>query len=253
MENLAKNKQLFIGLSCISIGSLVGAFGYPLQKLEIYHQAELGAFGQPYEKTYIVTESDQNYPYGFRKDLAIKVAQIYNDYAFQKIALLGLAITASVAALNIGAETVTNTEIDDEVETIKARGKKELILEGIKHRLAMASKSQRLLFLDEMKALMEEFGSVEEETQEADELNALYEEASNQIDKPENLNFRVHFPESMDATSWKAVSKAIAAGADEAEIVRDVFDCNDLTNEAGKVYLEFLKSKFKVPVKGLTL
>lgn len=245
MEKLARNKQLFIGLSCISIGSLVGAFGYPLQKLEIYRQTELGAFGQPYEKTYIVTESDQNYPYGFRKDLAIKVAQIYNDYAFQKIALLGLAITASVAALNIGAETVTNAEIDDEVETIKARGKKELILEGIKHKLAMASKSQRLLFLDEMKALMEEFGSAEEEIQEADELNALYEEANNQTDQSEETpNFRAQFPESMDSTSWKAVSKAIAAGADESEIVRDVLDCNESNRQIGLTYLEFLKSKF---------
>lgn len=244
MEKLARNKQLFIGLSCISIGSLVGAFGYPLQKLEIYRQAELGAFGQPYEKTYIVTESDQNYPYGFRKDLAIKVAQIYNDYAFQKIALLGLAITASVAALNIGSETVTNAEIDDEVETIKARGKKELILENIKHKLAMASKSQRLLFLDEMKALMEEFGSAEEEIQEADELNALYEEANGQIDQPDVPDFRAHFPESMDVTSWKAVSKAIAAGADESEIIRDVLDCNDSDRELGKAYFDFLKSRF---------
>jgi hypothetical protein len=245
MEKLARNKQLFIGLSCVSIGSLVGAFGYPLQKLEIYRQAELGAFGQPYEKTYIVTESDQNYPYGFRKDLATKVAQIYNDYAFQKVALLGLAITASIAALNIGAETVTNAEIDNEVETIKARGKKELILEGIKHKLAMASKSQRLLFLDEMKALMEEFGSAEEETQEADELNALYEEASNQIDKPENSDFRAHFPESMDATSWKAVSKAIAAGADESEIVRDILDCRADQQSIGEQYVKFLKQKYE--------
>lgn len=244
MEKLARNKQLFIGLSCVSIGSLVGAFGYPLQKLEIYRQTELGAFGQPYEKTYIVTESDQNYPYGFRKDLAIKVAQIYNDYAFQKVALLGLAITASVAALNIGVETVTNAEIDNEVATIKARGKKELILESIKHKLAMASKSQRLLFLDEMKALMEEFGSAEEEIQEADELNALYEEANGQADQPEVPDFRAQFPESMDATSWKAVSKAIAAGADENEIVRDVLDCNESNKQIGLTYLESLKSKF---------
>lgn len=245
MEKLARNKQLFIGLSCVSIGSLVGAFGYPLQKLEIYRQTELGAFGQPYEKTYIITESDQNYPYGFRKNLAVKVAQIYNNYAFQKMALLGLAITASVAALNIGSETVTNAEIDDEVETIKARGKKELILEGIKHRLAIASKSQRLLFLDEMKALMEEFGSAEEETQEADELNALYEEANSQINQSEIPAFRNHFPESMDAASWKAISKAVAAGANEGEIVRDVLDCRADQQLIGEEYVKFLKQKMQ--------
>lgn len=172
MERLAKGKKLFIGLSCLSIGCLVGSFGYPLQKLEVYKQLESGQFNIEYERTFVLTENDLNYPYGFSKDSAQLVAQIYKDYKLQKIVLLVLAAVCAAYALNMGSETVVNAEIDGEVDTIKAQGKKELILEKVKHRLAMASKSQRLLFIDEMKALMDEFGTPEGETLEADELNA---------------------------------------------------------------------------------
>lgn len=172
MERLAKGKGLFIGLSCLSIGCLVGSFGYPLQKLEVYRQVEQGQFGLPYERTFVLTENDRNYPYGYSKESAQLVAQIYEDYTLQKIMLLVLAGLCATYALNMGSETVSNSEIDSEVDTIKAQGKKELILERVKHRLAMASKSQRLLFIDEMKALMDEFGTPEGEMLEADELNA---------------------------------------------------------------------------------
>jgi hypothetical protein len=172
MEKLARNKGLFIGLSCISIGCLVGAFGYPLQKLEVYRQTELGQFNIPYNRTFIISENDLNYPYGFSKESAQLIAQIYQDYKLQKIMLLVLAGLCASYALNMGSDTVVNAEIDDEVSTIKSQGKKELILEKVKHRLAMASKSQRLLFIDEMKALVEEFGTPEGEILEADEANA---------------------------------------------------------------------------------
>lgn len=172
MERLAKGKGLFIGLSCLSIGCLVGSFGYPLQKLEVYSQVESGQFNIPYERTFVLTESDRNYPYGYRKETARLIAQIYEDYKVQKIFLLVMAGLCATYALNMGDDTVTNAEIDSEVDSIKAQGKKELILEKVKHRLAMASKSQRLLFIDEMKALMNEFGTIEGEVLEADELNA---------------------------------------------------------------------------------
>jgi hypothetical protein len=172
MDKLAKGKGLFIGLSCVSIGCLVGSFGYPLQKLEVWRQVEVGQFNIPYEQTFIITENDLNYPYGFSKQSAQLIAQIYQDYKLQKVMLLVLAGLCASYSLSMGADTVTNAEIDNEVGTIKAQGKKELILEKVKHRLAMASKSQRLLFIDEMKALVEEFGTLEGETLEADELNA---------------------------------------------------------------------------------
>jgi len=172
MERLAKGKGLFVTLSCLSIGCLVGAFGYPLQKLEVWRQTELGQFGLPYERTFVITESDRNNPYGFSKESAQLIAQIYEDYKLQKIFLLVIAGMTASCALNLGTETVNNAEIDHEAESIKAQGRKELIIEGIKHRLAMASKSQRLLFMDEMRSLIEEFGSPEGEILEADEVNS---------------------------------------------------------------------------------
>ena len=241
MQNLAKDKPLFIGLSCLSVGCLISAFAQPLQKLEVWKQAETGQFGIGYEKTFIITESDRNYPYGFSQNRAIKIAQIYQDYKLQKILLLAIAGLCGGYALQIGSEICETSELDGEIQQIKARGRKELILEGIKHRLALASKSQRLLFLDEMKALMDEFGSSEEETQEADEINALYENLE-ENDEPDDqgLAFREQFPESMDVTARKAVVKAEQSGAIDEEIIKEVLGCANL--QIGKEYLRYLRA-----------
>jgi hypothetical protein len=288
MERLAKGKGLFIGLSCLSIGCLVGSFGYPLQKLEVYRQIELGQFNIPYERTFIISENDRNYPYGFSKQSAQLIAQIYQDYKLQKVMLLVLAGLCASYALNMGSDTVVNSEIDSEVDSIKAQGKKELILEKVKHRLAMASKSQRLLFIDEMKALMDEFGTLEAETLEADEVNATdkfvnasyllgeghsvdtvvqqtwnlqpgtaehselkqkflnwqsdeSDSDAQSVSMVDETSFREQFPDSMDGTSWKAILKALQAGASKEEILKDVLGSSDA---AGTAYFEFLKRKF---------
>lgn len=242
MEKLARNKPLFIGLSALSIGCLIGSFGYPLQKLEVYSQQELGAFGNAYTKNFIITESDRNYPYGFRKDKAQLIAQIYQDYKLQKIFLLILAGLSAFYALQIGAETVPNAEIDSEIDAIKSQGKKQLLLESIKHKMALASKAQRQLFIEEMKVLMDEFGSPEEEILEADEINALYEQAMVDGEDPASSapNFRAQFPESMDAASKKAVDRAKADGLSEDEILKDVLACSASAMAEGREYLKFL-------------
>jgi hypothetical protein len=253
MEKLAKQKPLFIGLSCLSVGCLVGCFGYPLQKLEIYKQIEKGTFETTYVRTFILTENDRNYPWGFDKTKAKKFAQVHQPYTVQKILLLALAGISATTALSIGCETVPLSELENEINQIKSEAKKELTLKGIKARFALANKSQQLLFLDEMKALMEEFSSPEQEIQEADEINALYEEleaGDDSTDQPEtvveeSVDFRQHFPESLDGPSWKAILKAIAEGAGKEEIIKDVLQCNDQTREASLAYVEFLfKSKF---------
>lgn len=243
MEKLARNKPLFIGLSCLSVGCLVSAFGYPLQRLEVYSQTEQGRFGYSYEKRFIITENDLNYPWGFNQQKAVKIAQIYESATAQKFFLLILSGLCAGYALLIGQETVVNSEIDSELATINATGKKQLLLERVKHRLAMASKSQRLLFLDEMKSLIDEFGSPEEEMLEADELNALYEETeSSPEDSDNDVTFRAQFPETIDGTYWKAIQKA--AGLTQEEIIRDVLGCSESQREIGAVYLEALKRKF---------
>lgn len=249
MERLAKNKGLFIGLSCLSVSCLVGAFGYPLQKLEVYSQSELGAFNQGYEKRFIITENDSNYPYGFDSQRAEKIAQVYNSALPRKIMFLVMAVSCSGYALLIGDKTVINSEIDSEVQQIQAMGKKQLLLEKVKHNLALASKAQRISFMDEMKALLEEFGSPEEDLIEADELNALYEDVSDKSDSGESQKIlgidletiRQTFPENLDSTTWKAVSRAIAKGSSREEILIEVLQAN---NDIGKAYLDHLKQKY---------
>lgn len=241
MEILAKNKGLFIGLSCLSIGCLIGSFGYPLQKLEVYQQTDIGQFNIPVQRTFLITENDLNYPYGFNRKTAVKVAQIYEDYKLQKIFLLALSGLCAGYALVVGNETVPNSEIDSEVLAIKAEGKKQLILEKVKHSLAMASKAQRLLFIDEMKSLIEEFGSAEGEILEADEINALYEQTEAEEEAPD-IPFRDQFPESMDGTYWKAIQKA--SGLTQQELITDVLGCGESQRNVGVTYLEFLTRKF---------
>lgn len=246
---LTKQKPLFIGLSCLSVGCLIGSFAYPLQKLELYRQTERGQFDTIYTKTYLITENDLNYPYGFQKTKARKFAQIHVDYKIQKILLLALAAGCSISALLIGNETVPLSELESEIASIKAQAKKELTLKGIKHRFALASKSQQLLFLDEMKALMDEFGSSEQEILEADEINALYSEAeadetteeAQEEEQPED-SFRAQFPAQMDETAWKAILKALTSGATKHEIIKDVLTCSDLT--IGGAYIDYLKGKY---------
>lgn len=247
MEKLAKNKGLFIGLSCLSVGCLVGSFGYPLQRLEVYTQPELGAFNQEYEKRFILTESDSNYPYGFDATRAEKIAQVYSSYTSQKVMLLVLAGISAGYALMIGDSTVLNSEIDSEVQAIQSTGRKQLLLEKVKHNLALASKAQRISFMDEMRALLEEFGSPEDEIIEADELNALYEDV---CDKGEDGTqkaiafdmeaIRSVFPENVDRTYWQAISKALGNGASREDILVEVLQRND---DIGKAYLDYLKSK----------
>lgn len=245
MENLASKKCQFIGLSCLSIGCLIGSFAYPLQKIELYRQIEKGQFDIQYTRTYVITEDSLNYPYGFQKDKVRKFAQIHVDYKWQKILLLAMAAGCAITAISIGSETVPLVELDEEVNRIKAEAKKELSLKGIKHRFALASKSQQLLFLDEMKTLIAEFGSMESEIQEVDELTALYDQVEgNQLgesdESPSEESFRCTFPEQMDATSWKACLKAMGDGAGREEIIKDVLGGGDVA----AVYFDFLKGRY---------
>ena len=57
-------------------------------------------------------------------------------------------------------------------------------------------------------------------------------------------DIRKQFPEEMDSASWKAVLKALQNGSSKAEIIKDVFGCNQANEVIGKAYFEYLKSKF---------
>jgi len=57
-------------------------------------------------------------------------------------------------------------------------------------------------------------------------------------------DIRKQFPEQMDATSWKAILKALQGGASKDEIVKDVLGCSDSSKDTGKAYFDYLKGKF---------
>ena len=245
---MQKSKTVFTSLSAISIASLVGSFGFPLQRLEIYKQPELSTFKVPVVRTFILTENDRDFPYGFDESRAKKFAQIHEPYTVQKILLLTTAIGCSVAALIIGKELVPAVEYEEEISKLTLEGKKELSFRAIKQKFALANKSQQLLFLDEMAAMIQEFGSMESEMLEVDELNALYEQTEENLlpkdeveeTKPEVVDYRSQFPETMDSVSWGAIQKAIASGATREEIVKDVLG----GGSQASAYFDFLKSKF---------
>jgi hypothetical protein len=145
----------------------------------------------------------------------------------------------------------------------------------------MASKSQRLLFLDEMRSLISEFGSPEGEIIEADEINATdkftnasyllaeglpidsivtetwgypvgsleHREMKSKFlkwqgdDEKENvLSFRNQFPDTMDTTSWKAISKALNEGASKEDVIVDVLGCRGTQFQVGEAYLNYLEN-----------
>jgi hypothetical protein len=55
-------------------------------------------------------------------------------------------------------------------------------------------------------------------------------------------DIRKQFPEELDAPSWKAVLKALQAGASKEEIVKEVLGCRE--PRLGLAYLELLKRRF---------
>ena len=243
-----RDRVLFLALSTLSTASLVGSFAGPLEKLELYRQTEPGRFNEPITRTYIIRESSLNAPYGFNRQKAKLFAQVHVDWKVQKILLLTVAAGCSVAALSLGKELVPRYEYEEEISRLKHEGEKELSIKSIKQRFAIANKSQQLLFLDQMKVLMEEFGSHEAEMLEVDELNALYNETESSVlaespseeAKSPDDSFRSSFPESMDSSSWKAIARALADGCTREEVIQNVLG----KGAASEQYFDYLKSKF---------
>lgn len=168
-KNKVKYKGLFVALSCLSIGCLVGSFAYPLQKFEIWKQTETNPFGQEYSKIFVISEADQRSPYGLDKAQGEKIASIYEDSKIQKLLLLVTCLMSASAALIVGEDTIPEVEIQAEIKKIDGEAKQEFMLDKIKHKWAMATQAQKQLFRDELQALAQLFG---EATLEADEINA---------------------------------------------------------------------------------
>jgi dsDNA-binding SOS-regulon protein len=57
-------------------------------------------------------------------------------------------------------------------------------------------------------------------------------------------DIRKQFPEELDSPSWKAILKALQAGVEKEQIVKDVLGCSSQSQVLGLAYLEYLKRKF---------
>ena len=187
-------KNIFITLSCVSLGSLFCSFGGAFERFEIYKQIEFNQFNQEYHKTFILSETQLTKPYGFDVSKSEKIAAIYEDVKLQKILLLAVAIISSSLAMMIG-DVVNDVESDTEVEKIETTSKRQFRMEKIKHQFAMMSLAQRELFKAELQELLELSGG--DSTMEASELNVT--------DKFLNANYLMaegHDIDSAIAMTW---------------------------------------------------
>lgn len=205
-----RNKGLFLILSCFSIGGLVGSFAYPLQKFEIWRQTEPSVFSKEYTKTFVMSEVDQTTPYGLNTTKAEKIASIYNDAKSQKLILLVIGVMSASCAAIIGEDTVEDATLEREVNQINLEAKKEVLINKIKHKWAMASEAQKQLYKEEYKALVDLFG---DETQQASELN--------QTDKFINAYYMLQEGHSIDtvvAQTWN-----VSQGSADFERLKQAF------------------------------
>jgi hypothetical protein len=187
-------KNIFIILSCVSLGSLFCSFGGAFESFEIYKQTEFNQFNREYHKVFILSETQLVSPYGFDADKSEKIAAIYDHKKVQKITLLCVAVVASSLAMMIG-DIVNDVESDSEVQKIEATSKRQLRMEKIKHQFAMMSLAQRELFKSELQELLELSGG--DSTMEASELNVT--------DKFLNANYLIaegHDLDSAIAMTW---------------------------------------------------
>jgi cellobiose-specific phosphotransferase system component IIB len=187
-------KNIFVTLSCVSLGSLFCSFGGAFERFEIYKQFEFNQFNQEYHKTFILSETQLVKPYGFDASKSEKIASIYEDAKVQKIMLLCVAVISSSLAIMIG-DIVEDVESDSEVLKIETTSKRQLRMEKIKHQFAMMSLAQRELFKSELQELLELSGG--DSTMEASELNAT--------DKFLNANYLIaegHDIDSAIAMTW---------------------------------------------------
>ncbi|NER26822.1 MAG: hypothetical protein F6J89_04125 [Symploca sp. SIO1C4] len=159
----------FYSLTLTGISTLIGAFANPLQKLEVWSQPEYGAFGKAYNKKFLLRQSDRDYPLGFDRQRAVKVAQVYLDSKESKIALCLTSLFSSGAALLIGGRFVSKCDLNKEVGRINQLSQEQLQLRQAKHNAALAAKSQELLHQYEVEEFISEFGNPAGEDAEVEE------------------------------------------------------------------------------------
>lgn len=103
----------------------------------------------------------------------------------------------------------------------------------------MARKTQLESQLHQFGPVHPELSDEEKEESARHAIAKVFEQPSQTSDE----EIRKHFPEEMDGTSWKAILKALQAGATKTEIIKDVLGCSQATEQIGKAYFELLKER----------
>jgi hypothetical protein len=126
-KELRRRQRYLISSTAIGLISLIASFGEPLQKLTVYKQRELGVLKQERWDTYVITENSRSLPYGFVKERAINVAQIREDFKFQKFVFLTIAFLSTVYSLSIADEIIKDSELDESVQEQANTARKEIL------------------------------------------------------------------------------------------------------------------------------
>jgi hypothetical protein len=138
-------------------------------------------------------------------------------------------------------EQLVGTQVESELQ-IKSLEIENKLLQRLAPLLAMKSQLERQL------AQASPHPEISEEEKQDAAKQAIESAFEDGIPDSSNLTeeMRKQFPEAMDATSWKAILKALSNGASRDEIIKDVLGCGAHNAKLGSAYLDFLKQKFMV-------
>jgi hypothetical protein len=138
-------------------------------------------------------------------------------------------------------EQLVGTQVESELQ-IKSLEIENKLLQRLAPLLAMKSQLERQL------AQASPHPEISEEEKQDAAKQAIESAFEGGIPDSSNLTeeMRKQFPEAMDATSWKAILKALSNGASRDEIIKDVLGCGAHNAKLGSAYLDFLKQKFMV-------
>jgi hypothetical protein len=138
-------------------------------------------------------------------------------------------------------EQLVGTQVESELQ-IKSLEIENKLLQRLAPLLAMKSQLERQL------AQASPHPEISEEEKQDAAKQAIESAFEGGIPDSSNLTeeMRKQFPEAMDATSWKAILKALSNGASRDEIIKDVLGCGAHNAKLGSAYLDFLKQKFMI-------
>jgi hypothetical protein len=138
-------------------------------------------------------------------------------------------------------EQLVGTQVESELQ-IKSLEIENKLLQRLAPLLAMKGQLERQLA---QASPHPEISEEEKQDAAKQAIESAFEEGvTSNSDVTEEV--RQQFPEAMDATSWKAILKALSNGASRDEIIKDVLGCSAHNAKLGSAYLDFLKQKFMV-------